>query len=197
MNNTTTDINTREYNDDELLVALWEARERLEAKTLEKPEELSKTNETPVSQDVQQTTMHTEIQDAVREDKADRVEAQVPKNETPNLMSPEVTAGLERLLKEWPYFKGSGMLGFGPGGLEHPTFKKLADIPVRYVLTGRFDDPDQDLIAEIREYVGGWRREQNVEPQENETFEQYLRRVIAKILDTQAAIAARTSSTAA
>lgn len=179
----------------EVLMKLWEAREHLEAEALKG----APVQEVTVDQGSKQAvTQHEEIREAVTKDvkeKAATLETPARPAERPatNLMSPEVTEGLERLLSEWPYFKGSGMLGFGPGGIKHPTYLKIAKLPVRHVLTGRFDDPDQDLINEVREYVGGWRREQGVEPDETETFEMYLRRVIATILDKRAAIDARTA----
>lgn len=188
-------IQTPVVSKEEAIVALWEAREQLEAEALQNNSTKSDTQSVPPDTSIHDVVEKVKSNEpTARNDQIKNTSTGSTGNAAPNLMSPEVTKGLERLLNEWPYFKGSGILGFGPGGLQHPTFKRLADIPVRYVLTGRFDDPDQDLIGEIREYVAGWRREQKIEPREDETFEQYLRRVIAAILDARAEIDARTDT---
>ncbi|MBI4086461.1 hypothetical protein HY416_00560 [Candidatus Kaiserbacteria bacterium] len=43
-------------------------------------------------------------------------------------------------------------------------------------------DIDPKILASIAEYVEGWRTEHGITPDPNETFEHYLRRVIATIL---------------
>ncbi len=184
----------------DVAMKLWEAREQLEAEALDAEEsrsDVARPNESG-RQPSQPAVNDDKIKRAVREDKkqeqAQTAAPQRAASADQDLMSPTVTEGLKRLLEEWPYFKKSGVLGFGPGGMEHPIYKRIADVPVRDVLTGRFDEPDQDLIEEIREYVGGWRREQNVEPQEEETFEMYLRRVIAAILQKRSQVNERTNS---
>lgn len=188
----------------EVLMKLWEAREQLEAEMLEdqtRTEEMQRGTLNASQQQAPEQTAsddtHEEVRSAVNADVGAKKSA-TPEgtnavvSETPDLMSPEVTSGLKRLLNEWPFFKKSGVLGFGPGGIEHPMYKKVADIPVRSVINGRWNEPDQELIEEVRDKVGGWRREQNIEPKEEETFEMYLRRVIATILNQRAVIEART-----
>lgn len=99
------------------------------------------------------------------------------------LMRQEVTNGLAELLSKWDIFEKSGILGFGPGGMQHPTYEKIAELPMDEVLQGAWEGADADVVKTIGEYVAGWEAEQNVSPQEGDTFETYLRRVIASYLD--------------
>lgn len=101
------------------------------------------------------------------------------------LLSPEVDAGLEQLLHDWSLFKKSGLFGTGPKGREHPLFKKLALLQIPLLLTGRFEGATQEIKQSITDYMNGWRFEQGIIYEQNETFEHYLRRVIRKILDLQ------------
>lgn len=101
------------------------------------------------------------------------------------LYAPEVDAGLEQLLSDWPLFKKSGLFGTGPKGTEHPLFKKIASLQIPILLAGRFEGANQEIRQSITDYMNGWRYEQGIIYQQGETFELYLRRVIKHILDTQ------------
>ncbi len=96
---------------------------------------------------------------------------------------PEVQKGLEQLLSEWDLFKRSGFLGLGAGGSDHPLYKKLAALPVAAVLSGRWEDADQEAITNIQEYMNGWKEQHGIEADPEEAFETYLKRVIANILN--------------
>ncbi len=109
-------------------------------------------------------------------------ESVVPEDDTAALMDPEVTKGLEQLLSEWEIFKSSGFLGFGAGGIEHPIYKKLAALPVVEVISGRWEGVDPKIIANIKEYMDGWKQELGIEANLEESFETYLRRAIAEKL---------------
>lgn len=100
------------------------------------------------------------------------------------LMSPEVTEGLGELLSKWPPFDKSGLLGFGKHGLEHPLYLQLAGLPLNAVLSGKWKGADRSIIENIQSYMSGWEQEQGITPDPEETFEMYLRRVIAQILHT-------------
>ncbi len=97
-------------------------------------------------------------------------------------MRPEVTQGLEQLLSEWDIFASSGFLGFGSGGVEHPIYKKIRGIPVAAVMSGRWDGSNEKVIQNIKMYMDGWRKERGVEALPEEKFENYLRRVVSRIL---------------
>lgn len=97
-------------------------------------------------------------------------------------MSPEVTKGLEQLLSEWDIFASSGFLGFGSGGVEHPIYKKIRGLPIAAVMAGRWDGSNEKVIQNIKMYMDGWRKERGVEALPEEKFEDYLRRVVARIL---------------
>ena len=97
----------------------------------------------------------------------------------------EVDAGLQQLLSEWSLFKKSGLFGTGPSGREHPLFLKLAPLQLPLLLAGRFEGSTQDIKQSITDYMNGWRYEQGIVYEKNETFEQYLRRVIRHIIDLQ------------
>ncbi len=98
------------------------------------------------------------------------------------LTAPEVTAGLRELLSGWKLFEKSGWLGFGAHGIEHPLYKKLAPLSVAAVLSGRWEGSDPAALGDIRSYIDGWRDERGVIANPEESFDTYLRRVIAEIL---------------
>ena len=102
-----------------------------------------------------------------------------------DLEAPKVTAGLEQLLSEWKLFKNSGFLGTGPGGVEHPLYKQLANLPMASVIAGRFEGVTPEIKQSITAYMNGWRYEHAVVHEMGETFEHYLRRVIKQILEAQ------------
>lgn len=99
-----------------------------------------------------------------------------------DLMTPEVTGALGELLNEWNIFKKSGLLGFGPGGFEHPLYLELRDLHMSSVLAGRWEGSNKDDLLSIKDYVSSWQYEQGVAYNPSETFEHYLRRVVFKIL---------------
>ena len=103
------------------------------------------------------------------------------------LMREDVTDGLRQLLSTWDIFAKSGILGFGPGGMEHPTYQKIAALPTSAVLAGQWDGADKKVATEIGEYVAGWEKEREITPEEDESFELYLRRVIASYLSADVA----------
>lgn len=101
------------------------------------------------------------------------------------LQDPDVDQGLEQLLGEWSLFKKSGMFGTGPRGRQHPLFLKLAAIPMPLILSGRFEGSSTEIRQSITDYMNGWRYEQGIIYEQDETFEHYLRRVIRHIIDFQ------------
>lgn len=102
-----------------------------------------------------------------------------------DLFTPSITSALHELLHDWSLFAGSGFLGIGPGGKDHPLYVRLAALPMNEVLSGRFEGSDPKITREIKQYVDAWRHEQAIAYVEYETFEHYLRRVIQKILKRQ------------
>lgn len=102
-----------------------------------------------------------------------------------DLKSPEVEAGLKQLLSEWVLFRKSGFLGTGPNGINHPLYKKLAEMPMAAVVSGRFEGVNPDIKRHLSDYMTGWRYEQGVMHEMGETFEHYLRRVIRQVLERQ------------
>lgn len=105
-----------------------------------------------------------------------------PEDAIARLMAPEVTEGLGELLSQWPPFDKSGLLGFGKHGLEHPLYLQLAGLPIQAVLSGQWKGADRTIIENIQAYMNGWAQEQGIVADPEETFEIYLRRVIAEIL---------------
>jgi len=103
------------------------------------------------------------------------------------LYTPQIDAGLEQLLQEWPLFNKSGLFGTGPKGREHPLFIKLADLQIPLILAGRFEGANPAIKQSVTDYMNGWRYEQGILYNKGETFEQYLRRVIKHIIDLQEA----------
>ena len=99
------------------------------------------------------------------------------------LTTPEVTKGLEQLLSEWDLFKSSGIFGLGAGGREHPLYKKLAALSVTNVVSGRWEGAEAKSVTNIKEYMDGWKKQWGIEADSEESFETYLRRVIAQILN--------------
>lgn len=93
--------------------------------------------------------------------------------------------GLDQLLSEWSLFKKSGLFGTGPKGREHPLFKRIAELQIPLLLAGRFEGATQEIKQSITDYMNGWRYEQGIIYEPQETFEHYLRRVIRQILDLQ------------
>lgn len=104
---------------------------------------------------------------------------------TDPLYTNEVSAGLQQLLSEWKLFKSSGLLGTGPSGYEHPLYTKLSALPMAAVISGRFEGVTPEIKQSVADYMNGWRYEQGIVHEMNETFEHYLRRVIKVILDKQ------------
>ncbi len=101
------------------------------------------------------------------------------------LLTKEVDAGLNQLLSEWAIFKKSGLFGTGPGGTLHPLFTKIGPMLIPLILAGRFEGATQEIKQSITDYMNGWRYEQGIVYEKDETFEHYLRRVIRHIIDLQ------------
>lgn len=124
-------------------------------------------------------------------DQMEKIKAEVAKREEAakrpitDLNSPEVQAGLEKLLSEWTLFRSSGFLGTGPSGINHPLYKKLASLPMAAVIAGRFEGSTKEIKQSLTDYMNGWRYEQGVTHEMGEPFERYLRRVIKHILERQ------------
>ena len=167
---------------------LWQARKNIEA-------ELQPASESPETPAVASPTEQSEPQQS--EQSVPAMSAETEENvaldgftssessDTLQLESPEVTEGLQQLLSEWDIFKGGGFLGFGgSNGIESPLYKKIAIEPMLYITSGRFDGSDK-VIENIRNTINGWRREQHITPENGETFETYLRRVVRAILSQQ------------
>jgi hypothetical protein len=104
---------------------------------------------------------------------------------TDPLHDPDVDAGLEQLLCEWSLFKKSGVFGTGPKGTQHPLFQKLAPLQMPLILSGRFEGSTTEIRQSVTDYMNGWRYEQGIIYEPEETFEHYLRRVILHIIDSQ------------
>ncbi len=104
---------------------------------------------------------------------------------TDPLHDSDVDAGLEQLLSEWSLFKKSGVFGSGPRGTKHPLFERLASLQMPVVIAGRFEGSTPEIRQSITDYMNGWRYEQGILYENDETFEHYLRRVIRHILDLQ------------
>lgn len=101
------------------------------------------------------------------------------------LYTQEISDGLEQLLTEWVIFRKSGIFGTGPHGTEHPLFKKLAPLKIPLIIAGRFEGATDEVRQSITGYMNGWRYEQGIVYEKEETFENYLRRVIRHIIDLQ------------
>ena len=101
------------------------------------------------------------------------------------LFTKDVDDGLDQLLSEWVLFKKSGLFGTGPQGRNHPLFKKLAGLQIPLIISGRFEGSSEEIKQSVSDYMNGWRYEQGIIIENNETFEHYLRRVIRHIIDLQ------------
>lgn len=115
---------------------------------------------------------------------ADEVSAIEAMSSNP-LYTKDVDAGLDQLLSEWAIFKKSGLFGTGPKGREHPLYVKISGMQVPLILSGRFEGSTQEIKQSVTDYMNGWRYEQGIIYEANETFDQYLRRVIRHIIDLQ------------
>ncbi len=104
---------------------------------------------------------------------------------TDPLADPDVDLGLEQLLTEWTLFRKSGVFGTGPKGTQHPLYQKLAVLPMPLILSGRFEGSTAEIRQSITDYMNGWRYEQGIIYEQEETFDHYLRRVIRHIIDSQ------------
>ena len=113
------------------------------------------------------------------------VDTPVPAIVKDDLHAPEIEAGLDQLLREWSIFGGAGLFGTGKGGREHPLFKKIAPLPMEMVVSGSYEGATKEAILSVRDYANGWRHEQGVAYAPSESFENYLRRVIKRILKRQ------------
>ena len=109
--------------------------------------------------------------------------AETPKDPLENDL---VESGLDQLLKEWSLFKSSGLLGTGAKGAAHPLYKELRNMPMNMVIAGRFEGATPEVRQSITDYMNGWRYEQGMTHDMQETFEHYLRRVVKTIIDKQA-----------
>lgn len=114
-------------------------------------------------------------------------EIQMEKVATMNdpLHTESVDKGLEQLLSEWKLFKSSGIFGTGPSGYDHPLFKAIAPLPMAAVIAGRFEGVNPEIRQSISDYMSGWRYEQGIVHEMNESFEHYLRRIVHKILENK------------
>ncbi len=104
---------------------------------------------------------------------------------TDPLADPDVDLGLEQLLSEWSLFRKSGVFGTGPKGTQHPLYLKLSVLPMPLILSGRFEGSTAEIRQSITDYMNGWRYEQGIIYEQEETLEHYLRRVIRHIIDSQ------------
>lgn len=126
------------------------------------------------------TTLPEEM-NKLRENAAKR-EAEDKKPIT-DLKADKVTLGLKQLLAEWKLFKPSGWFGTGPSGIDHPLYQQLRNLPMAGVISGRFEGATPEVKQSITDYMNGWRYEQAVVHEMEESFEHYLRRVIMHILE--------------
>lgn len=101
------------------------------------------------------------------------------------LFTKEIDEGLQQLLLDWPLFQKSGLLSRGPRGVNHPLFLKMKELQLPVLLAGRFDGSSKEIKQSVTDYMNGWRYEQGIVYQRDETFEHYLRRVIKHIIDLQ------------
>jgi hypothetical protein len=101
------------------------------------------------------------------------------------LFTKEIDDGLDQLLAEWPLFSRSGLFGRGPNRREHPLFIQLSNMPIPLILTGRFEGATPQVMQSISDYMNGWRYEQGLVYDADESFEHFLRRVIRHIINWQ------------
>lgn len=111
--------------------------------------------------------------------------AEEAKRPITELNDEKVTAGLRQLLSEWKLFKGTGWLGRGPSGMDHPLYQRLAKLSMAAVIAGRFEGATPEIKQTLTDYMNGWRYEQGIVHEMSEPFERYLRRVVFHILKRQ------------
>jgi hypothetical protein len=145
------------------------------------PQAVPTTDQPEVAQSVSQVTPLRAITELPTAAEVSAVEAM---SSNP-LYTKDVDAVLEQLLGEWSIFKKSGLFGTGPKGREHPLYVKLSPLQVPIILSGRFEGSTQEIKQSITDYMNGWRYEQGIIYEPNETLDQYLRRVIRHIIDLQ------------
>ena len=97
----------------------------------------------------------------------------------------KVSTGLGQLLAEWKLFKAGGLLGNGASGQDHPLYQTLKDLPMTVVVTGRFEGVTPEVRQNISDHMKGWYYEQEIKYIPDETFTDYLRRVVCKIINNQ------------
>jgi hypothetical protein len=133
----------------------------------------------PVSKEVETPTQRTAVAEATFDTRPFVAAVQS------ELSAPQITEALHQLLHEWSVFSGSGFLGMGAGGSEHPLYQKLAPLSMGEVLAGRYEGVNPKNTKVIKQYIDAWRHEQGIAYTVNETFEHYLRRVVQRILKRQ------------
>lgn len=99
-----------------------------------------------------------------------------------NLQDEMITQGLEQLLNEWKIFDKSGLFGMGPKGINHPLYEEMRNLSMITILNGTYRGATAEVTSSVNDYINGWRYEQAIVPQHTETFDNYLRRVVRKIL---------------
>jgi hypothetical protein len=134
-----------------------------------------------VAQDKEQQDLKRENQMRMMAQSAEAEQKRIA--ELDPLQTPAVTAGLGQLLSEWGLFKSSGIFGTGPSGKDHPLYQKLALLTMAAVIAGRFEGVTPQIKQSITDYMNGWRYEEEIIHEHQETFEHYLRRVIFHILN--------------
>lgn len=94
----------------------------------------------------------------------------------------DIELGLQELVSKWEIFKQRKgllrLLGIGP---ESVSYNDLAGLSMAEVLAGRWKGAET-LLSEIKLYVDGWKKEQGVTPEDTETFDAYLHRVVEAVL---------------
>jgi hypothetical protein len=129
-----------------------------------------------------------QLQDLLRTTQQKQVQTKLEREEENSvsmdpLQTPEVTSGLNQLLSEWSLFRSSGLFGTGPGGKDHPLYKKLSKLTMAAVIAGRFEGATAPIKQSITDYMNGWRYEEGILHEHGEFFEHYLRRVVLHILN--------------
>jgi len=108
------------------------------------------------------------------------------KQKSDPLMNEQITSGLAQLLSEWKLFHSSGVFGTGPHGIDHPLYQEMRNTPMNAIISGRFEGATPEIRQSVTDYMNGWRYEQGMTHDMQETFEHYLRRVIKTIIDKRA-----------
>lgn len=97
----------------------------------------------------------------------------------------EIGRELEGLLKDW--FGGTGWFGHGESGLRHPAYLALRGVTMNYILQNDLKESVRkrvkskvvkDVMGDIKEKVTLWKDTLAVEPILEETFGEYLERVV-------------------